>query len=197
MEYKNLTNTKTTLDSSQSSIEKIDSCLLDNHIHFINGELDEDSVKDAIKWIVYENLEKDKSKILTLYINSCGGSLTDTFALIDIMRRSHYPIRTIGIGNVMSAAFILFSCGTKGQRFIAKNTSIMCHQFTESITNSKYHDIRAQMKETENCNSRMVKILEDTTGLPASKIKSKLLPPSDVYLTAQELIEFNVADYIL
>ena len=53
------------------------------------------------------------------------------------------------------------------------------------------------MKETENCNSRMVKILEDTTGLPASKIKSKLLPPSDVYLTAQELIEFNVADYIL
>ena len=130
MEYKNLTNTKTTPDSSQSSIEKIDSCLLDNHIHFINGELDEDSVKDAIKWIVYENLEKDKSKILTLYINSCGGSLTDTFALIDIMRRSHYPIRTIGIGNVMSAAFILFSCGTKGQRFIAKNTSIMCHQFT-------------------------------------------------------------------
>lgn len=197
MEYKNLTNLKTISDSTQLSTEKIDNCLLDNHIHFINGELDEDSVKEAIKWLIYENLEKNKEKILTLYINSCGGSLTDTFGLIDMMKKSNYPIRTIGIGNVMSAAFILFSCGTKGQRFISKNASIMCHQFTESMDNSKYHDIRAQMKETENCNNRMVEILKDTTGLSAIKIKSKLLPPSDVYMTAEELINLNVADHIL
>jgi len=197
MEYKNLTNIKTLPETPQPSTEKIDSCLLDNHIHFINGELDENSTKEAIKWLVYENLEKNKEKILTLYINSCGGNLTDTFGLIDIMRRSNYVIRTIGIGNVMSAAFILFSCGTKGQRFIAKNTSIMCHQFAESRDNSKYHDIKAQMKETEYCNNRMIEILMETTGLPATKIKSKLLPPSDVYLTAEELIEFNVADHIL
>lgn len=192
-----MTNVKTPPETIQTSIERIDSCLLDNHIHFINGELDENTVKETIKWLIYENLDKNKEKILTIYINSCGGNLTDTFGLIDIMRRSNYTIRTIGIGNVMSAAFILFSCGTKGQRYIAKNASIMCHQFTESISNSKYHDIRAQMKETEYCNNRMVEILKDTTGLPVNKIKSKLLPPSDVYLTAEELINFNVADYIL
>jgi ATP-dependent Clp protease protease subunit len=197
MEYKNLTNIKTLPESFQSSSEKIDSCLLDNHIHFINGELDENSTKEAIKWLVYENLEKNKEKILTLYINSCGGSLTDTFGLIDVMRGSNYVIRTIGIGNVMSSAFILFSCGTKGERYIAKNTSIMCHQFAESMDNIKYHDVKAQMKETENCNNRMVEILKETTGLPTNKIKSKLLPPSDIYLTAEELIEFNVADHIL
>jgi hypothetical protein len=43
----------------------------------------------------------------------------------------------------------------------------------------------------------MVQILKDATDLAPSKIKSKLLPPSDVYLTAEELITFNVADHIL
>lgn len=190
----NTLNTKNQPD--QTASDRIENSLLDNHIHFINGEIDEDSAKEAIKWVLYENLEKNKDKVLTLYINSCGGNLTDTFGLIDIMRRSNYTIRTIGIGNVMSAAFILFACGTRGERYIAKNASIMCHQFTESL-DSKYHDIKAQMKETENLNNRMVQILKDATDLAPSKIKSKLLPPSDVYLTAEELITFNVADHIL
>jgi hypothetical protein len=54
-----------------------------------------------------------------------------------------------------------------------------------------------QMKETENLNGRMVQILKEATDLTTSKIKLKLLPPSDVYLTAEELIQFNVADHIL
>ena len=190
----NIPNSKN--QSDQTAGDRIDNSLLDNHIHFINGEIDEDAVKEAIKWILYENLEKNKDKVLTLYINSCGGSLTDAFALIDIMKQSNYTIRTVGIGNVMSAAFLLFACGTRGERYIAKNASIMCHQFTESLE-SKYHDIKAQMKETENLNVRMVQILKEATDLPPSKIKSKLLPPSDVYLTAEELIQFNVADNIL
>jgi ATP-dependent Clp protease protease subunit len=190
----NTPNSKNQFD--QTANDRIENSLLDNHIHFINGEIDENAVKEAIKWILYENLEKGKDKVLTLYINSCGGSLTDAFALIDIMKQSNYTIRTVGIGNVMSAAFLLFACGTRDERYIAKNASIMCHQFTESL-DSKYHDIKAQMKETENLNNRMVQILKDATDLAPSKIKSKLLPPSDVYLTAEELITFNVADHIL
>ena len=102
----------------------------------------------------------------------------------------------MGVGNVMSAAFLIFAAGDKGERYIAKNASIMCHQFTESI-DEKYHDIKAALKETENCNKRMVDFLTEATGLVPSKVKSKLLPPSDVYLTAQELIDYGVADHIL
>jgi ATP-dependent protease ClpP protease subunit len=52
------------------------------------------------------------------------------------------------------------------------------------------------MKETESCNKRMVDILVEATGLAPSRVKAKLLPASDVYLTADELIEFGVADHI-
>jgi ATP-dependent protease ClpP protease subunit len=120
----------------------------------------------------------------------------DAFALIDIMRNSHFPVRTIGIGNVMSAAFLIFASGQKGNRYIAKNASSMCHQFTDSMY-SKYHDIKAAMKENDNVNERMINILVESTGQLRSKIKSKLLGPSDVFLSAEEMVENGVADHIL
>lgn len=180
----------------QSPQDRIDNLLLDNHMFFLNGDIDVENVDRCIKWIEYENIDSTKPKLLTLYVNTPGGDLYQTFALIDIMRSSKHPIRTIGLGNIMSGGFLIFVCGTKGERYIAANAGIMCHQLSDDITD-KYHDIKSAVKEVENCNAKMVKVLRDATGLSALKIQSKLLPASDVYLTAKELIQLNAADYIL
>lgn len=178
-----------------SASDRIDVKLLENHTHFLVGEIDENTVNECIKWITYESFDT-KEKTITLYINSTGGDLYQAFALIDVMHNSHHPIRVIGIGAVMSAAFLIFASGTKGERFAAPNTSFMCHQFTSS-TDAKYHDLKAEIKEHEALNLKMVSILKEATGLAPSKIKSKLLPASDVYLTADEVVELGVADYVL
>lgn len=170
--------------------------LLENSVHFLVGEIEEENVHEVIRWIVYENLDTTKTKALTLYINSMGGDLYCAFALIDIMRTSHHPVRTIAIGSVMSAAFLIFASGYPGDRYITQNASLMCHQFSDT-QDGKYHDIKATMKENEICNLKMVNILKEATGLPTAKIKSKLLPASDVYLTAQEAVDLNIADHIL
>jgi ATP-dependent Clp protease protease subunit len=171
--------------------------LLKEHTHMITGDINDESVDKAIRWLLYENATSDTTpKTLTLYINSTGGSLTDSFALIDIMRRSKFVVQTIAIGNVMSSAFLVFSAGDKGHRYVSKNTSGMCHQFTDSM-DSKYHDIKSAMKESESLNERMIGVLVETTGLPRAKVRTKLLGPSDIYLSAEEMIEFGVADHIL
>jgi len=175
--------------------DRINIKLLDNGVHFLLGEIEDVNISEAIKWIVYENLDKKQEKVLTLYINSSGGDLYQAFALIDVMRVSTHKIRTIGMGNIMSAAFLIFASGENGERYIAPNTGIMCHQFTDGM-DAKYHDIKAQMKESEYCNTRMVNILKEATGLDTRTVKNKLLPASDVYLTADELIELGVADHI-
>ena len=180
----------------QSPQDRMDNLLLDNNMFFLNGDIDIENVDRCIKWIEYENIDSTKSKLLTLYVNTPGGDLYQTFALIDIMRSSKHPIRTIGLGNIMSGGFLIFVCGNKGERYIAPNAGIMCHQLSDDITD-KYHDIKSAVKEVENCNAKMIKILRDATGLSALKISSKLLPASDVYLTAKELIQLNAADYIL
>ena len=176
--------------------ERIEVALLDSSFCFLTGEINEETVAPVIKWIVYENLNTKQSKVLTLYINSTGGDLYQAFALIDIMRNSQHPIRTVGIGSVMSAAFLIFASGTQGERYAAKNTSFMCHQYSDA-TEGKHHDLKATMKEGEYCNQKMVNILKEATGMPVAKIKSKLLPPSDVYLSANEVVDFNVADQLL
>jgi ATP-dependent Clp protease protease subunit len=175
----------------------LDLRLVKNNTHILSGEITENNIEDAIRWLIYENLDpSNEEKILTLYINSVGGSLTDAFALIDMIRTSRYTTRIIGIGNVMSAAFLIFAAGTKGERYIGKNTSIMCHQFTEGVE-GKFHDLKAQMRESEKMNERMVELLRECTDLSSRVIKSKLLPPSDVWLSAEELINLGVADHIL
>lgn len=176
--------------------ERIAVKLLDNHVHFLVGEICEENINEAIRWITYENLEQKPNKVLTLYVNSYGGDLYQAFALIDVMRVSKHPVRTIGLGTIMSAAFLIFASGSKGQRYIAQNTGIMCHQFSDT-QEGKYHDIKAAMAENENLNSKMVEVLRTATGLSVAKVKSKLLPASDVYLTAQDLLDLNVADHIL
>lgn len=176
--------------------DRIDLKLLENSVFYINGEIDEDSIGDAVKWLIYENLDISKEKILTIYINSTGGDLYQAFGLIDVMKSSPHVVQCIGIGAVMSAAFLIFASGDKGHRYAAKNTSFMCHQFTESM-DSKYHDLKATMKENDVVNDRMVEVLKDATGMAPSVIKKKLLNASDVYLTAEEVVQLKVADHIL
>lgn len=176
--------------------DRIDVKLLDNSVFFLTGDIEEENITKCIKWITYENLGTKADKVLTLYVNSPGGDLYQAFALIDVIQTSKYSVRTIGLGQIMSAAFLIFAAGTNGERYIGKNTGIMCHQFSDS-QEGKYHDIKAQVKESELCNARMVEILKAATGLPTAKVKAKLLPASDVYLTAQELVEYGVADFIL
>ena len=166
-------------------------------VHFLTGEIDEDNVNEAIKWLAYENIDSSPDKILTLYVNSQGGDLYQALGLIDMMHNSRIPIRTIGYGSVMSAAFLILSSGTSGERYITKNCGIMCHQMSCSEEMGKYHDIKATRKETDRLNQAMYNILKETTGLDGRTIKNKLLPAHDVYMTAEEMIAFGAADQIL
>jgi len=176
--------------------DRIEVKLLESNTHFLTGDIDEDNIIECIKWITYENIDRKESKILTLYINTTGGDIYSAFALIDVMRNSHHPIRVIGIGAVMSAGFMIFAAGTQGERYAGRNTSFMCHQYSDNLT-GKHHDLKASMKDGELMNAKMVQLLKDASGLAPSKIKAKLLPASDVYLTADEVLELGIADHIL
>lgn len=176
--------------------DRIDINLLDNDIHLLYGEIGEDNVADTIKWIVSSNLQKKPKRKLQLYINSQGGSLYDAFALIDVMKSSYHPISTIGIGSIMSAAFLIFASGQTGERYIGKNTGIMNHQHSD-VMESKMHDMKAQMKENNNCEMRSLSILREASGMTLPEVRKKLNSPSDQYFTAKQLIELKIADHIL
>ena len=181
----------------QYSVEdRIDVSLFDNDIHYLNGELSEENISKCIKWILAANLQKKPKRTLKLYINTVGGDLYETFGLIDVMRDSYHHISTIGIGAVMSAGVLIFASGKHGERYIGKNAGIMNHQHSDSIE-AKMHDMKAQMKENNNCEQRCMQILRDATGYSLADVRKKFNNPSDKYLTAKQLVELKIADHIL
>ena len=114
-------------------------------IYLLMDEISESSCKDAISFIISKNLTKPYPKYLQLVINSGGGDLQAAFALIDTMKGSAIPVRTVGLGCVASAAVLIFISGVKGHRILTPNTSILSHQFSWG-TYGKEHELFATVK---------------------------------------------------
>lgn len=172
------------------------SVMRDHGYFLLMKDIDADSAHDVIKWIIEENLVKrGKKKSLTLIIHSEGGDLQAGFAIIDTMQGSAIPIRTIGIGMVASAALCIFMSGEPGNRILTPNTSILSHQYSWH-SDGKEHELFAAMKEFNLTRDRMLAHYRHCTGLPDDKIREFLLPPQDMWLSAEEALELGICDLI-
>jgi ATP-dependent Clp protease protease subunit len=160
------------------------------------GEVSTETTQPLIEWILYENfVVKKRKKELLLMICSEGGDMSAAFALIDVMRSSLVPIKTVGLGQVASAGLMIFLTGQPGRRVLTPNTSILSHQFSWG-SEGKSHELFATVKEFELTQQRMVNHYRQCTGLSDDEIRKSLLPPHDVYLTADEALALNVCDAI-
>jgi ATP-dependent Clp protease protease subunit len=160
------------------------------------GEVDAENIQPIVEWILHENfIVKKRKKELLLMICSEGGDMSAAFALIDVMNSSAVPIKTVGLGQIASAGLMIFLAGSQGRRVLTPNTSILSHQFSWG-SEGKSHELFATVKEFELTQQRMVAHYRRCTGLSDDKIKAALLPPHDVYLTAEEALRLNVCDAI-
>ena len=160
------------------------------------SEVSDDAIKPIIEWILVENhVVKKKKKELLLMICSEGGSVEDAFALIDVMKSSSIPIKTVGLGCVASSGLLIFLAGMKGRRMLTPNTSILSHQYS-NYHEGKHHELFAIAKEHSLIQERMLRHYQQSTGLSEELILSKLLPPTDVYLSADEALALGLCDYV-
>ncbi len=164
--------------------------------HVFMGDVTQETMKPLIDWIIAENFnQKDKKRELTLGICSPGGDLNACFALVDVMKGSQIPIRTIGMGMIASCGLLMFISGEKGRRILTPNTSILSHQYSWG-SYGKEHELFAQVKEYDLTTERIVNHYKKCTGLTEEKIRKYLLPPHDVWLSAKEAKKLGLCDSI-
>ena len=164
-------------------------------IYLFMGPVEADTCKDAIEFVLKQNLEKKKKKRLQFLICSPGGEVPPCFALIDIMKGSKIPIHTVGLGIIASCVLLLFITGEKGNRILTPNTSILSHQYSWGSW-GKEHELFAQVKEFELSTKRMIEHYKKCTGLTEKEIRTYLLPPEDVWLSAQEAKKLKICDAV-
>ena len=164
--------------------------------HLLFDDVDTSSAQSAIEWIMESNLTTEKKhKELTFVICSPGGDLSAGFALIDVMRGSSIPIRTVGLGLIASCGLLLFISGAKGRRTLTPNTSIMSHQYTWG-SYGKEHELFSTVREYELTTERMLVHYKKCTGLNEKQIREYLLPPHDVWLSGKEAKKLGICDNV-
>lgn len=170
--------------------------LNDSGIYVFMDDVTNESIKPVIEWILYENhIAKVKKSELLLMICSDGGNVEDAFALIDVMRNSTIPVKTVGLGCIASCGLLIFMSGAQGRRILTPNTAILSHQFSWSSVGKK-HELFSVTKEFTLTHDRMIRLYEQCTGLSRRVIEQKLLPASDVWLSAEEALKMNICDVI-
>lgn len=153
------------------------------------------SVKQATEWLFEANFTEERPDMLNMIITSPGGDLNAAFALIDTMRGSAIPVRTIGLGQIASAGLMIFIAGEKGHRVLTPNTSILSHQYSWGAF-GKEHELFATVKEFDLTTKKMISHYKKCSGLSEAKIREILLPPQDMWLSPQEAKKLGLCDEV-
>lgn len=172
-----------------------DQVLEDHGVFTIFGPIDSEIAESTVRFVLAHNLAKNKSKHITLVVNSEGGDLNSAFAMIDIIRHSRVPVHTLGLGQISSSGLMIFMSGSKGHRVLTPNTSIMSHQWSGTFE-GKIHELLSAQADFEQTTKRMVDHYQTCSGLDEITIRTRLLPPHDVYLTAEQAVAMGIADRI-
>ena len=158
-------------------------------------EINLQTAKQTVEWIFECNFQEERPDMLNLVITSPGGELSAAFAIIDAMRGSAIPIRTIGLGEIASAGLMIFIAGTKGVRLLTPNTSILSHQYSWGAF-GKEHELFATVKQFDLTTKKMIAHYKKCSGLSEAKIKELLLPPQDMWLSAAEAKSLGLCDEV-
>lgn len=102
--------------------------LLEDRIILLNGDVKEDIIEKVAMPMMQMAQEKGPIQV---YINSFGGSIQDSQAVVDIMTTIDNPIITMAFGKAMSASFDIFLAGD--YRIAYPNSLFMCHSGSASL----------------------------------------------------------------
>lgn len=167
--------------------------LLKDRIIFLGGPIEDTMANLIIAQLLFLQSE-DSKKDISIYINSPGGSVTSTLAIIDTMNFIKPDVSTYCVGIAASGAAMVLSAGAKGKRFILKNAEVMIHQ-PMGGAEGQATDIAITAKHILKTKENLNKMLATNTGQLLSKIENDV--ERDFFMSADEAKKYGIVDKIL
>ncbi len=185
----------TVIEKSQFGERAYDiySRLLRERIVFMAGPIDDNTANIVIAQLLFLESE-DSKKDIFLYINSPGGSVTSTMAIVDTMNHVRPDISTFCVGLAASGAAIVLSAGKKGKRFILPNAEVMIHQPMGGVE-GQASDIAITAKHILKTRDNLNKLLAKNTGKPLAQIEKDV--ERDFFMDAEESKKYGIIDEIV
>jgi len=173
-----------------------------------HGELNEEKSAEIIAGILgltkikapKEDLKEGELPYdpMTIYVSTYGGNADEMFGIFDLLQEAQKKciVETIGNGKVMSAGTLVLAGGTKGHRKIYKNCRVMLHQVSAGAVGPLFN-IASEVEEIQQLQDKYINCLVSCTNLSKRKLKSLRNERVNVYLSAEEAVEYGLADEII
>ncbi|MBR3917705.1 MAG: ATP-dependent Clp protease proteolytic subunit [Clostridia bacterium] len=142
--------------------------------------------------MIDENLPKEE-RVLTLLIDSPGGSVTDGLAIYDTINMLDCEVRTICVGLAASMGAFLLSSGSRGMRLALPNSEILIHQPLGGA-HGQASDIIIAAEHIERTRCRLNSILAMNTGKSIRQIAKDT--DRDYTMTAEEALKYGLIDHV-
>jgi ATP-dependent Clp protease protease subunit len=166
--------------------------LLRDRIIFLGGPIEGEVANLVIAQLLFLESE-DPKKDIQFYINSPGGSVTATLAMVDTMNHIKPDVSTVCVGMAASGAAVLLAAGTKGKRYSLPNSEVMIHQ-PSGGAEGQATDIEITAKHILATRERLNKMMAKMTGQTLEKVEKDV--ERDFFMTADEAKKYGIVDQV-
>ena len=168
--------------------------LFEDRIVFLGVQVDDASADDVMaQLLVLES--QDPDSLITMYINSPGGSFTALTAIYDTMQYIKPQVQTVCLGQAASAAAVLLAAGSPGKRLALPNARVLIHQPAMEGVQGQASDIQIVADEIDRMRVWLEETLAKHSGTPVEQIRRDI--ERDKILTAAQAKEYGLMYLVL
>ncbi len=168
--------------------------LFEDRIVFMGVQVDDASADDVMaQLLVLES--QDPDSLITMYINSPGGSFTALTAIYDTMQYIKPQIQTVCLGQAASAAAVLLAAGSPGKRLALPNARVLIHQPAMEGMQGQASDIQIVADEIDRMRSWLEETLSKHSNKSVEEVRRDI--ERDKILNPPEALDYGLIDQVL
>ena len=169
-------------------------CLYRERIVWIGQTIDEELGNQLVATMLYLDSVDKSGKDIYLYINTEGGDIVPTMAILDTMKHIKSDVGCVAFGSARAMGGMLLACGTKGKRAALPNTCVMLHH-PAGAARGQASDINNEGRELLKIRAKINQMVADATGKSVEQVHNDIR--RDFHLTAEKALDYGVVDKVL
>ncbi|MEQ1632989.1 MAG: ATP-dependent Clp protease proteolytic subunit [Planctomycetota bacterium] len=167
--------------------------MLDTRTLLLSGPVNDRMLKDAtVRCLAME--ARDPKRVITVLINSPGGSADAGFAIYDLLRFLRPPVQTVVNGLCASAGILIQLAAEKKRRFSLPESRFMIHQ-PSTMGRGTASDLDITAREILKMRDRYNKIIAEATNRKAEVVLEDAR--RDFWLDAGAALEYGLVSKVI
>ena len=169
-------------------------CLYRERIVWIGQTIDEELGNQLVATMLYLDSVDKSGKDIYLYINTEGGEIVPTMAILDTMKHIKSDVGCVAFGSARAMGGMLLACGAKGKRAALPNTCVMLHH-PAGAARGQASDINNEGRELLKIRTKINEMVAQATGKTPERVHEDIR--RDFHLTAEKALDYGVIDKVL